>query len=351
MQRDAVAQLVLALCATRSVQLGRRCARGRDGGERPAAGVGRLGRDRKDREHAVAHELQHLAARGLERRHQGVEVAVQERDHPVSGQAVAQSGEAAQVGEQDHRVDALDVAAADPPLEDAPPRAVADVGAQQRARDPAERMDLGDPGERPRDRLERGAIGVREAAGPRRGPADRVDLAVRERERLDQVVGDALGAQLLDDAEVVRTVGIGEPAADRAAAAEDQRDRAREIALLLEQAVRPLADLDLPVRPPQETPAHDVGMERAHEDRDPMQRQAAGQQARAQLGQHVLGPLHGRRAIDQPVERRPDAAGHGWERSFAHGYRPEPSRRGARAALGVACTTIPGGSHRPGLRG
>ena len=126
-------------------------------------------------------------------------------------------------------MDALDVAAPDPALQDALAGAAADVGVEQRGRDPAQRIDLGEARKRQPDRLERGDVGVAEAARAQRGPADRVDLAVGERQRLDQIVGDALGAQLLDDLVVVRAVRGLDPAADRLGGPEDDRDRALPI--------------------------------------------------------------------------------------------------------------------------
>ena len=206
-------------------------------------------------------------------------------------------------------MNALDVAAPDPALQNALAGAAADVGAEQGGRDPAQRVDLGEARKRQPDRLERGDVGVAEAARAQRGPADRVHLAVGERQRLDQIVGDAFGAQLLDDLVVVRAVRGLDPATDRLGGLEDDPDRTLPIGIALEHVVGGLADLDALAAAPEEAPPHDVGMERGDEHGDPVQRQTTGEEPVAQPGEHVLRLARRGRALDQPVDHRLNAVG------------------------------------------
>ena len=91
---------------------------------------------------------------------------------------------------------------------------------------------------RPRRAGEAAAGSLRAAMSRRRsrsspgGPADRVHLAIGERQRLDQVIGDALGAHFRQDLVVVRAGRVGEPPPDRRGALEDDRHRARRYVLV-----------------------------------------------------------------------------------------------------------------------
>ena len=66
------------------------------------------------RQHAVADQLQHLAAGFMDGVDRGLRVIIEERDDLVRLDALADRGRAAQVGKPQHRVDALGDAARDP---------------------------------------------------------------------------------------------------------------------------------------------------------------------------------------------------------------------------------------------
>ena len=77
----------------------------------------------------------------------------------------------------------------------------------------------------------------------------------------------------------------------------------------LEQVEGSVEDFDVSARTPNEPTAHDVRMERAHEHPHPPEWNAATDQALTQLGEHLVR-LHRRaRAIDEPIDDRPDVVG------------------------------------------
>src|SRR5580704_12425 len=136
-----------------------------------------------------------------------------------------------------------------------------------------------------------------------------MNLAVGEAQRRDHVVGDALGAQVVQDRIVHLTIGIGEPAAKGFAGRGNMRHRtvAKNVALQeIETAVR---DHRPGIRPPDETAADDLRMQGAHEHDDPPKRQAASRQALAELAQDFLRQRRRPRAVHQPVDYRLRAGG------------------------------------------
>ena len=99
---------------------------------RLAGGPARLGRrQREDRQHAVAQELEHVAALAAHRLDHRLEVAVQRREQRGLVEALAHRREAAQVGEQDRRLDPAPIAAPDRAAEDRLRGTIAEIGAQQ----------------------------------------------------------------------------------------------------------------------------------------------------------------------------------------------------------------------------
>ena len=68
---------------------------------------------REHRQHAVADQLQHLAAGVMDGVDRGLRIIVEERNDLAGLDALADRGRAAQVGEPQHRVDALGDAARD----------------------------------------------------------------------------------------------------------------------------------------------------------------------------------------------------------------------------------------------
>ena len=245
----------------------------------------------------------------LDRRHQAIEIAVQQAQHLVARQLVAERREAAQVGEQDHRLDALAVATPDPALQDMLAGVAPDIGVEQVGGRAAQGIDLGEAGKRQPDGLERARSDWRKPPGTGAGPADRVDLAAGEGQGLDQIVGHALEAQLVEDVEVVAAVRALDLAAHRLPGLEHVRHRAAPKGVGRKDIMAALRDLDRLAGPPDKPPAHDVRMEGAHEDGDPMQRQVASDQAIAQLAQKVLGLVARsarlRSAIRPPKRHRP----------------------------------------------
>ena len=98
-----------------------------------------------------------------------------------------------------------------------------------------------------------------------------------------------------------------EPAADFRALRPHRIDRALPMLLRAEPAVVGRIDLDLrPVLAPEEAAAGDVGVERAHEHRDPGERDAVRHQPPADLVEHVLRLAHARSAGVEPVDDRRD---------------------------------------------
>ena len=168
MQRDAERQRREALAQPRLVEMRHSGPCGGDGVERSVAGAaGRASGDRKDRQHAVADEFEHLAAEGLDRKRNAVEPGVEGGDDRRGGIALGKRREAAQIGEEQRRLNGL--------ADAAPQRA----GQHPRSAAPSEiglerRRQRGARGKR-RERRRREARGLAEAAG----------LVGRERTRPD----------------------------------------------------------------------------------------------------------------------------------------------------------------------
>ena len=92
--------------------MGHAGAGGGDRAQRRLAGLGRRAGDREDRQHAVADELQHLAAEGVHRAGDAVEPGVEGGDHRHGLGRLGQGGEAAQIGIEQCGADGLAGAAA-----------------------------------------------------------------------------------------------------------------------------------------------------------------------------------------------------------------------------------------------
>ena len=118
----------------RRARLLRRLERGR------GRAVALLGR--KDGEHAVADQLEHVARMVVDRRDDRVGVVVEQRDDLLGLGAVGDAGVVAQVAEPQHRLDPVGDAALDAAVQHPPPRVAAEVGLDQRLGDPAERRRL-----------------------------------------------------------------------------------------------------------------------------------------------------------------------------------------------------------------
>ena len=89
----------------------------------------------EDREHAVADQLQHVAAGLMNGVDRGFRIIVEERNDLVGPDALGNPGRAAQIGEPQHRVDALGDAARDAPAQHLGRGVAAEIDSPQRAGD------------------------------------------------------------------------------------------------------------------------------------------------------------------------------------------------------------------------
>ena len=112
--------------------------RGSNRAQRSVAGFARLLADREDREHAVADEFQHLAAKGVDGAADAVEPAAERGDDGGGRLGLGQRGEAAQIGIEQHRPNGLADFAPQRPRQHARGAAPAEIGfergRQRRAR-------------------------------------------------------------------------------------------------------------------------------------------------------------------------------------------------------------------------
>ena len=150
---------------------------------------------------------------------------------------------------------------------------------------------------------------VGKSARLQRRPRGEVNLAVGEAQRRDHVIGNALGAQVVQDRIIKRTIGIGEPAAKRLAGFGNMRHRAVAKDVAIQQIETAVGDDRPGIRPPDETAADDLRMQGAHEHDGPPQRQAAGRQALTDFAQDLLRQRRRPRAVHQPVDHRLRAGG------------------------------------------
>ena len=89
----------------------------------------------EDREHAIADQLQHVAAGLMDRVDRGLGIIVEKGNDLVRADAFRNLGRAAQIGEPQHRIDALGDAAGDAPAQHLLGGVAAEIDAPERARD------------------------------------------------------------------------------------------------------------------------------------------------------------------------------------------------------------------------
>ena len=146
---------------------------------------------------------------------------------------------------------------------------------------------------------------VGEFAGTSRGPGRAMDGAVGEEQRGGDIIRHPLGAELGEDREIHRALGIGQMAPERLSRVKDPGDGALEIFRGEHELGRRQIGLDLRAGLPDEASPQQLGMQGADEDADPGQRQAARDQPLAELSQYRRG-VHGRsRPVDQPARHGP----------------------------------------------
>ena len=168
--------------ASRLVEMRHAGPRGGDRLERGVASVARRpAGDRKDRQHAVAHEFEHFAAESVHGAGDAIEPGVEGGDDRGRRSAFGQGREAAQVGEQERRLDGLADAAPQRTGQHARRAAPAEIGFERRA----QRRSRGEGGERRRREARRLSQAVGLVGGERtlahpaqfrpvRGRSDRV---------------------------------------------------------------------------------------------------------------------------------------------------------------------------------
>ena len=307
MQADAEAQRTLALGVRR-----RHAGDGLLGGlQRAAAGFTGIPNfplgDREDGERRVADEAQHLPLVLEHGTEHAFEELVEQAQELAAAHRVGERRGIAQVAEPDHRVDVLAVAAADVAGEHLLAGLLAQVGVEDVVRDAPPGVDFGDAREGRHDAAQRVDLGVAEATGPPRDEARGMDIAVDKAHRQRQEVGGAFLAQLLEDREVQRPLATFDAAPDFDVLGIDHADRALEVLLGVLDADRRRSDLHrVAGLGPDEAAAGDIGMQRAHEHRDPVERHPLLQQPAAELLQHVLRPLRRRGAGVEPLDDRGD---------------------------------------------
>ena len=136
-----------------------------------------------------------------------------------------------------------------------------------------------------------------------------MDFAVGKVQRQGEIVGNVFRPQFIEKREVVGAIRIGEPAADRFAGEVDFLHGTGQECRVVQQLKRRLAYLDLVVRPPDEAAPHQQRMQRAHEHRNPPERQTAFDETDAKLLQHILRAGGGTRPVCEPAERRREFRG------------------------------------------
>jgi hypothetical protein len=247
----------------------------------------------------------------MDRRHLAIEIAIEKSDELERRHPVGARGKAAHVREPDRGADRLDIAAADAAGQDALAGAAAHICVEQHDRVAMARADLGDARQRqlepPKSRELRGG----EAPGLTRRPARGMHLAVREDQRLHEVIGRTLLPQVRQHGEIEGAIGIREPSPHANTVIADVHDRAMAEAVGLGELETLRIDLDGGgTFLPKEAPTEDIGMERAHVDGRAPDRNARRNELPAELVQHHVRLRRRARPIHQPIDDRAEVIRH-----------------------------------------
>ena len=160
----------------------------------------------------------------LDRRYLAVKVEIENVHHGLGRQPVRQRREAAQVRQPDRRMHRIGVAAADLAAHDPLAGAVTDIEVEQVRSGTAHAGDFDDPGQRRDQRPQSVELLIGEAARLPGGPARRVNRAVDLLKRQRDIVGDTLGAQVVEEREAL-AVGTVDQRSDFPPLIEHDRER------------------------------------------------------------------------------------------------------------------------------
>ena len=157
-QREPEADRILAF--RRARQFGDACPHFPRAGKRAAANRGRVGvaGDRKNRQQAVTHEFEHLAAVIEDRRHLRAEIAVQAVDQSLRRQLLGNRREAAHIRQPDRGADRFDIAAANLAGQNPLAGLMTDIGVDQIAGGAPQRANFRDPRQRRDNRFKVGKL-------------------------------------------------------------------------------------------------------------------------------------------------------------------------------------------------
>ena len=201
-------------------------------------------------------------------RHLAVEIVVQRLDQHVALGAVGDRGEAAQIGDEDHRGDHVERAAPDLAVENAPAGLRPDIGVQEIDRDVVAEARLQGQGEARHQMAQDGDVALGKALRPGRRPGrEQPGLAIAlaleaEPGALRQIVGGALAAQLVEQRKLDRLGAVQPHAQVVQAAIEHALERALQIGLRRVQAMDVDVAADALIDAPRAAHAADARMQR-----------------------------------------------------------------------------------------
>ncbi len=270
-----------------------------------AIGAGLDAADREDREHAVADELQHLAAIVADSLHQPLEIGIQDADHLGAGEAVGEAGVVAHVGDPDDGVDHLARAAPDLAGEHAPAAPLAEIGGEHVLRDAAEREEIEIERNRRDELLQRRQIVVPKAALGARCDGHGAVEASRMRDREGPVIREALARERSHHRNVGRSLRVLRVVADRDAVVDDGPERAQEeIARLAHMHIDPKLVAGPALRIPIGGEAEHLRVQRADVEARTIEGEACGDEPRHQSVEKLGEPGGAGVARHEPVLRR-----------------------------------------------
>ena len=267
----------------------------------------------KHRQHAVAHQLQHLAAGIVDRVDRGLGVIVEERDDLVGRDGLADRGRAAQIREPQYGVDALGDAARDFSAQHLLGGVAAEIDPAERSRDIGVRGGLDRKPQHRHQVAQRRKALLAKTIIPPRHPVGIEAIHLPHGAGLAEAVheGDemlvTLGGEIVDHREI-ELVAIGEIDPDLVMAVLEQMMEGRAapglggIALIGRAIFEHFALVALGVVPAKAAALEDR-MQRVDEDDAARQIEPAGAAALAEAAQQVVFRQSGQTLADQPVHQ------------------------------------------------